>query len=130
MSSFSETLRNLRKQQKEKQDTVGKAIGKSRETITKYENKLAEPDIETLVNIARHFGVSVDFLTGSLDSNNIIAVHPNIKKYEKYLQNGNFEDFLKIASKIFDNEIDISDINSMVDNLINIKEKYTRKKHP
>lgn len=130
MSSFSETLKYLREHQKLKQEDIGNVIGKSRETITKYENERAEPDLKTLVKLADHFGVSVDFLTGSSKSNNLSVIHPDIKKYEKYLQSGNFACYLELAAKVFDNEIDVNDVDSFVDNLIKLKNKYMSKKHP
>ena len=37
----------------------------SQQTIYKYENGHAEPDIETLKQFARFFGVSVDYLIGN-----------------------------------------------------------------
>ena len=37
----------------------------SQQTIYKYENGHAEPDIETLKQFAQFFGVSVDFLIGN-----------------------------------------------------------------
>jgi transcriptional regulator with XRE-family HTH domain len=76
MSAFSETLKYLREQQKLKQEDIGTVIGKSRETITKYENDRAEPDLKTLVKLADHFGVSVDFLTGSSKNNNLLLYIP------------------------------------------------------
>jgi hypothetical protein len=37
---------------------------------------------------------------------------------------------LELAVKVFENEVDVSDVDSFVDNLIKIKKKYTSKKHP
>ena len=37
----------------------------SQQTIYKYEHGLAEPDVETMIQFAKFFGVTVDFLIGN-----------------------------------------------------------------
>ena len=37
----------------------------SQQTIYKYEHGLAEPDVETMIQFAKFFGVSVDYLIGN-----------------------------------------------------------------
>lgn len=56
----------LRKNAGLSQQALGDRFHLSQQTIYKYENGLAEPDIETLIRIADYFNVSVDFLIGNV----------------------------------------------------------------
>lgn len=63
-------IKNLKKLRTEKgvsQRALGEAIGVSQQSINKYENYEIEPDIRTLILIARYFDTSVDYLIGNSD---------------------------------------------------------------
>ena len=63
-------IKNLKKLRAEKsvsQRALGEAIGVSQQSINKYENYEIEPDIRTLILIARYFDTSVDYLIGNSD---------------------------------------------------------------
>lgn len=53
-------------------------LGVSQQSINKYENQSAEPDISTLQDLANFFNTSIDFLVGHTDIEHII------EKVEKY----------------------------------------------
>lgn len=55
----------LRKNAGLSQQALGERFNLSQQTIYKYENGLAEPDIDTLIRFAAYFNVSVDFLIGN-----------------------------------------------------------------
>ena len=59
-----ENLRKLREEARISQKQLAEIIGVSQQSINKYENHNIEPDIETLIRIADHFGTSVDYLIG------------------------------------------------------------------
>ena len=59
-----ENLRKLREDAHITQKQLAEIIGVSQQSINKYENHNIEPDIETLIRIADHFGTSVDYLIG------------------------------------------------------------------
>ena len=59
-----ENLRKLREEAHISQRQLAEHIGVSQQSINKYENHNIEPDIETLIRIADHFGTSVDYLIG------------------------------------------------------------------
>lgn len=63
-SPFATNMRLLLKEHKETQEFVGKAIGKSRPTVQQYCDGSSEAPYETLVKIAKHFNVTVDWLLG------------------------------------------------------------------
>ena len=57
-------LRILRTTSGISQQKLAETIMVSQQSINKYENHNIEPDIETLIRIADHFGTSVDYLIG------------------------------------------------------------------
>lgn len=60
--SFGEKLRQLRKERNWSQDALGAELGIHGRHIGKYETGKVMPGADTLVKIARVFGVSVDYL--------------------------------------------------------------------
>ena len=54
----------LRKENGITQKQLAEAIGVSQQSVNKYENHCAEPDLNTLVKIADFFDTSVDYLIG------------------------------------------------------------------
>lgn len=65
-------LRLLRTEKGISQRQLGEQIGVSQQSINKYENYEIEPDIHTLILIARYFHTSVDFLIGNSDVRHVI----------------------------------------------------------
>ena len=68
-------IKNLKKLRTEKgvsQRALGEAIGVSQQSINKYENYEIEPDISTLILIARYFNTSVDYLIGNSEVRRVI----------------------------------------------------------
>ena len=61
----------LRKNAGLSQQALGERFHLSQQTIYKYENGLAEPDIEMLKEFAAYFNVSVDFLIGNTAKNHV-----------------------------------------------------------
>jgi transcriptional regulator with XRE-family HTH domain len=57
-------MRDLLRIHKETQEYVGKSIGKSRPTVQQYCDGSSEAPYETLVKIAQHFNVTIDWLLG------------------------------------------------------------------
>ena len=59
-------------------------LGISQQSINKYENHNVEPDIETLISMARYFGTSVDYLIG-----NVVSAEPyGLSSEEKHIIDG------------------------------------------
>jgi len=65
--SFSERLKELRKEKDLKQSDLKDLLGTSIQSISAYENG-REPDFKTLIKLSEYFDVSVDYLVGA--SNN------------------------------------------------------------
>lgn len=68
MKVFCERFKDLRIEKGVSTITLGKAIGVSNSTITRWENGNIIPSIEHLYNIAKYFDVSADYLIGLQDN--------------------------------------------------------------
>ncbi|AFK85868.1 MULTISPECIES: helix-turn-helix domain-containing protein [Thermoanaerobacterium] len=65
--TFSDRLKELRKEKNLTQEDLAKILEISRSTIAGYETERKEPDYETLKKIADFFNVSIDYLLGRID---------------------------------------------------------------
>lgn len=62
-----ENLKKLRLETGLSQQQLADVIGVSQQSINKYENHGVEPDIATLIALAKCFDTSVDYLIGNTD---------------------------------------------------------------
>lgn len=63
-SIFTKRLREVRSSTGMSQNQVAEALGVSRSAYAYYETGATRPDLETLIRIARVFGVTTDYLLG------------------------------------------------------------------
>ena len=61
---FAKRLRELRKEMSLRQEDIAKDLNVSRQTISKYERGVREPDFCMLIKLADYYKVSIDFLFG------------------------------------------------------------------
>ncbi|HRZ77714.1 MAG TPA: helix-turn-helix domain-containing protein [Bacteroidales bacterium] len=59
---FSSNLKLLRKRRKRTQDDIAHALGMKRSTYSGYENAIAQPGMEALVQFSGYFGIAIDTL--------------------------------------------------------------------
>ena len=64
---FSQRLQQLRKDANLKQSDLAKVLSTTQRRISHLESGKVEPDLNTLVAIAKHFNVSLDYLVGVSD---------------------------------------------------------------
>ncbi len=64
LSVFSERLKKLREDKAFTLQMLGKELGVSGVAIGRWERGARVPTIETLVMLAKYFGVSADYLVG------------------------------------------------------------------
>jgi len=64
---FGERLKILRTKRGISTIRLGKELGVSDATISRWENGLIKPTAESIYNIAKFFGVSSDYLIGLVD---------------------------------------------------------------
>lgn len=62
MGTLGERIKNLRDGQDLTQDDLAKLLHVNRSTMANWEINRAQPDLETLIEIADYFGVSIDYL--------------------------------------------------------------------
>jgi transcriptional regulator with XRE-family HTH domain len=63
--TFSMRLKELREERKLAQPELAKILNISKQTISNYENNHRQPNIEILLEMAKCFNVSVDYLVGN-----------------------------------------------------------------
>lgn len=129
MSVFAERLKNLRDTTGQTQGEVGKAMGKSRESISKYEIGVREPDTGAIAAIAMHFNVSADYILGITDD--FIPLHRRdeipycmeIIKGEPYLRDDDFVPYFCLAVKMRDNNVEVESADRLINRLIKLGKK-------
>lgn len=60
-------LKELREKKGISQQKLANEFNLSQQSIYKYENDLAEPDISTLIKLSHYFETSIDYLVGNTD---------------------------------------------------------------
>lgn len=88
MQNFSDRLISLRKENDMTQEDLARLIQKKRSTVSGYETEGKEPDLETVCFLARHFGVTTDYLLGYSDERtNVETVFFNDKvNFERHFK--------------------------------------------
>jgi transcriptional regulator with XRE-family HTH domain len=124
MSVLSERVKKLRSAKRQSQNEVGKALGKSRETVSKYELGEREPDPEAIVLFAKHFNVSSDYLLGINEQTENMATEerkpysPELYAFEKYLRNEKFIPYLQLAVRMNDSNIELKQFEKLINKII------------
>lgn len=67
MNKFSKRLRDTRLEKGIDQKTLAKALNTSQTNVSRWENDKFQPDIETIIAIAKFFNVTTDYLLGLTD---------------------------------------------------------------
>ena len=78
--AFSSMLKKLREQRNLSQKDIAQYLGVTRQAVASYELAKREPDYEILRKLADFYGVSVDYLLGRTENNeiNTAAIGSNI----------------------------------------------------
>lgn len=90
---FGEIFKSLRKQSGLTQSELGRRVGLSKAVVSKYENGMGYPTFDTLIRIAKYFGVTTDYLLGvengstldvsGLTESQLEAVHRTVNEFKK-----------------------------------------------
>ena len=64
-TSLGQRIYLLRMQRNETQEIASEAIGISHVSLGRYESGARQPSADVLVRIAKHYGVSVDYIVGN-----------------------------------------------------------------
>ena len=71
MNDFGKRLKLLREQRGLSLSQLGEAIGNTKSALSRYENGIVEPGLKTLIKLAEYFDVTLDWMAGNGDINNI-----------------------------------------------------------
>lgn len=63
-SNLHNVLKELRNEKKQTQTELAEILHVSQKTYSNYENGKRQPNIETLIDMANYFRVSIDYLVG------------------------------------------------------------------
>ena len=64
MAAFGDLLSELRRDKKMTQNDLAKVLFVSPGTISNYENNIHFPDVPKLIQMAKYFGVTTDYILG------------------------------------------------------------------
>lgn len=70
LTCFSIKLKELREEKKLTQSQLAKILQTSKQSIWNYESSHREPNIEMIIDIAKYFNVSIDYLLGNNEYKN------------------------------------------------------------
>lgn len=108
---FSERLKSLRIEAKLTQAEVAEKVGVSQPQYARWEAGKRKPTSETLQKFADFFGVSMDYLAGKENDDELANVEllfrmtsDGLTEEEKALFREELIEFMKERKKIFDNE--------------------------
>lgn len=73
---FRERLRLLREERGIKRHVLSDLCGLHHDAVRRYERGESKPDIESLLAIADHFEVSLDYLTGRASDRKNFSISP------------------------------------------------------
>jgi len=65
---FALRLRKLRRERNESQDYLASLLNVTRATISGYERNIFMPTFDSLCSLARHYNVSIGYLSGTSDT--------------------------------------------------------------
>lgn len=68
---FGKRLNKLREERNIPMSVMAEAVGTTKSAISRYENGKTEPGINILNDIAKYFGVTLDWLAGNGDINDV-----------------------------------------------------------
>lgn len=75
-------LKKLRKEYDLSQQQLADILSVTQQTVYKYENSLAEPNMKTLIQLADYFHTTTDYLIDRTDDDTVINV-PSLSRNEK-----------------------------------------------
>lgn len=66
-NKFAERIKELRKEKGWTQEQLASNLGYKRSAISEWETRNKEPVFDTLIQISKLFGVTIDYLLGNED---------------------------------------------------------------
>lgn len=91
MNEFGKRLKILRDDRELPMSKLAEAIGSTKSALSRYENGTMEPGLKVLRKLAEYFGVTMDWLAGNGDINDV--------------QFSNKEQYMNVINKCIKEEI-------------------------
>lgn len=66
-NGISDTLMELRKKRGITQKELGEVLGVSNKTVSKWEKGIIEPDITSMINLSKYYGITIDELIKGIE---------------------------------------------------------------
>lgn len=101
MSEFGERLNLLRTRKDISFETLAEAVGTTKSLLWRYERGLSEPGLSALIKLSEYFGVTLDWLAGNGDFNEI--------------QYANKKDYIKVINKSISEGITPEKLEQFID---------------
>lgn len=101
MYDFSNRLKHLREIGGLNQLDVANRIGSTKSTISRYENNLMTPTLDVAVNLAKTFGVTLDWLAG----------YGELSQFDDNIPG----EYVQIAEELYKNEIPVEKARKMIE---------------
>lgn len=79
MNEFGKRLKFLRDERDLPMSKLAEAVGSTKSALSRYENGTMDPGLKVLIKLSDYFGVTMDWLAGNGDINNI--QYSNKEKY-------------------------------------------------
>jgi len=98
---IGEIIRQLRIENKETQKHLANELGVKRETVNQWENGARDLKTQCIINLAKHFNISADYLLGLTN----IKIYPHNEK-DKIIE--------ELSRKVFDYERQIDKVNEVL----------------
>lgn len=129
---FGIRLKSLRDKTGETQVQVGKALGKSRESVKKYEKGERQPDLDSVAKLSRHFNISADYILGITDveyspGGFLGELYDEYQDLDEYIRDREFMGYIRLAVKMFVNKLNLEYLEQLIDRIVkeNSKNKHT-----
>ena len=96
----AERMARIREENDLSMEEMGKRIGVSRTSISRFESGERTPELRVLINIASEFGVSLEWLTGG----DIVASEAALSSYYKKLSSNGRNALMQYATFLYESE--------------------------
>ena len=82
---ITEIIKRLRSERNISQQELAQRIDSNQRQVSKWENGVIEPNLESLIKLADYFEVSTDYLLGRSNDVGVIETNANLTQFQSNL---------------------------------------------
>ena len=112
-TSFGEKLKHIRKKNKISLEKLALAVGLTKATLSRYENGIIIPNLESARILAEYLGISIDWLVGLKEEDD----NKNMISYE----NSILTKYINIIKKAAGNNITPAQLERAIDFMLTVR---------